>query len=99
MRCDPTLDSFAAFADDVVQPASVKGNSLLDTISGIVKNITPAAQAAVTNAMSGQKVNSKQLAQSLLNKPAVQPSTNYTPWLIGGGLAAIVLVVFLARRK
>ncbi len=86
MSCGPvTLNSFSAFADAanfdpttdtpdglVVQPAAVKGNGWLDTISGTVQGLVPVAQTAATNyisgASSGQPVNTTTAAQKQLLK-------------------------------
>lgn len=54
----------------VTQPASVTGNSILDSISGLIKGITPAAGSAITAAAAGQSTTQQQqlLKQYLAGK-------------------------------
>jgi hypothetical protein len=99
MRNCTTLDSFAAFAEgpdggpsvSITQPASVSGNTLLDSISGIVASITPAATNAVTSKITGGTQTSL--------KPAVIPASTSSvmPLVIVGG-AALIGLYFLMRK-
>jgi hypothetical protein len=63
---DPTVTQPAG----VTSPGAVKGNSILDSISGLIKGITPIAGQAVTAAAGGQSTKQQQqlLKQYLAGK-------------------------------
>lgn len=89
----PTLDSFSAFSATTDQPAAVSGNSILDTISGVVKGITPAASSAVSGAITGRA------SPSYVQGGSVASSGLSTGLIVGGGIAAVALVILLTKKR
>ena len=106
----PTLDSFAAFAEDVtydlsgnavsIAPAATTSNIFSDLLSGITKTVLPAATQAgttyVQQKLGGSTPAPKTAAQQALAKAATAVKSDMTPILLVGALA--VGAFFLMRK-
>ena len=61
------------------------------------------APNALLSALSGLSTDAANIYTAVRGSPRTTtpaaPKTNYTPWLIGGGLVAALLVVLLMLRK
>jgi hypothetical protein len=98
-----SLDSFAAVTDQAttspvyVSPATT-GNTFNDALSGLVRGLTPAANAAIQNAL-GIRQPAPTVQPQYLQPAAPAPKSNTTMYLVIGGVVVAVLVVAMVMMK
>lgn len=100
-ECDPTLDSFAAFAEEISIAPAATGNNAINVLSGLLRDITPAAQQRISQAIApgGRTSFGGVLPNFFAPTAGAVPSSSKTPLIIGGVVAAAILAFVLLKKK